>query len=126
MDYDNRENNPIFFPALIAALLLPAGVLCGDFGPWMLVTPFVALILSLVGLVISKKLQARFAGCVFCLVLSVLKLLYPIYLQYRYEHPYVPPIVTRSLTPEESASIESINEEIERAMGGNTATETSK
>ena len=49
MDYDNREKNPIFFPALIAELLLPAGALCGDFGPWMLVPPFAALILSLVG-----------------------------------------------------------------------------
>jgi len=126
MDYDNREKNPIFFPALIAALLLPAGVLCGDFGLWMLVTPFAALILSLVGLVISKKLQARFAGCVFCLVLSILELCFVAYMSKPISVPPAYTIQSHSLSPEESASIESVNEEINRALNEKPARRNEK
>ena len=115
MDYDNREKNPIFFPALIAALLLPAGVLCGDFGPWMLVTPFAALILSLVGLVISKKLQARFAGCVFCLVLSILELCFVAYMS---KPISVPPAYTIQPHYTSISETESFNEETDRAVKG--------
>ncbi len=116
--YVDREKNPLFLPALIVTLLpvIFLSVLFG-FGYLLLIIPSVAVFLSISGIVYGLSRDKRLIGCVFCLVLSVLKLLYPIYLQYRYVHPYVPPIVTRSLTPEESASIESINEEINRALG---------
>jgi ABC-type transport system involved in cytochrome c biogenesis permease subunit len=93
---------------------------------FLLVTPFAALILSLVGLVISKKLQARFAGCVFCLVLSILELCFVAYMSKPVSVPPAYTIQPHSLSPEESASIESVNEEINRALYGDNITKTSK
>ena len=124
--YD-RGKNPLFLPALIVTLLpvIFLSVLFG-YGYLLLIIPSVAVFLSVSGIVYGLSRDKRFIGCVFCLVLSILKMLYPIYLQYRYLHPYVPPIVTRSLTPEESASIQIVNEEIERALGGNASTRTAK
>ena len=130
--YVDREKNPLFLPALFVTLI-PGIFLSVLFGfgylllvYLLLVIPSVAVLLSVSGIVYGLSRDKRFIGCVFCLVLSVLKLLYPIYLQYRYEHPYVPPIVTRSLTPEERASIEIVNEEIERALHGDNVRRTTK
>lgn len=125
--YVDRDKNPLFLPALFVTLIpvIFLSVLFG-FGYLLLVIPSVAVLLSVSGIVYGLSRDKRFIGCVFCLVLSVLKLSYPIYLQYRYEHPYVPPIVTRSLTPEERASIEIVNEEIERALHGDNVRRTTK
>ena len=126
MDHDNREKNPFFLPALIV-ILFPVVLfvlhLDGVYLFW--VTPYVALVLSFAGLVTALVYQKRFAGCVFCLVLSILELFVPAYLSNNINPPK-PTEVTRSLTPEESASIESINEEIKRALGGDTVTRTAK
>jgi len=140
---NDREKNPFFIPALIAALIpavifavtlagayLPGGI--RFLGPMdnllfflMFASPFVSIILSVAGLVDARKLQEPFIGCLLCLVLSLLVLCsffwVPVYLN---NHHTDPPIeMTRSLTPEESASLESVNEEINRAMG---ITEASK
>ena len=138
-----REKNPFFLPALIAALIpavifavtlagayLPGGI--RFFGPMnnllfflMFAGPFVSIILSVAGLVDARKLQEPFIGCFLCLVLSLLVLCsffwVPMYLNNHHTDPRIE--MTRSLTPEESASLESINEEINRAMG---ITEASK
>ena len=124
MKYENRDKNPFFLPALIAALFFPAGILFGGFfglDILMLVTPYVALILSIAGLVTAIIWQKRFIGFVFCLVLSIFGILFPVYLS----RPIcASPLTTRS--PEESASIESVREEIDRALYGNTTTKTTK
>ena len=125
--YVDRDKNPLFLPALIVTLLPVVFLsLFFGFGYLLLIIPSVAIFLSVSGIVYGLSRDKRFTGCVFCLVLSVLKLLYPIYLQYRSEHPYVPPIETHSLTPEESASIESVNEEINRALNEKPARRNEK
>ena len=139
-----REKNPFFMPALIAALIpavifavtlagayLPGGI--RFFGPMdnllfflMFAGPFVSIILSVAGLVDARKLQEPFIGCLLCLVLSLLVLCsffwVPIYLQRTHKHPEVT-IVAHSYSPEE---IESINEEIDRALNRKTTTKTTK
>ena len=119
--YVDRDKNPLFLPALFVTLI-PGIFLSALFGfgylllvYLLLVIPSVAVLLSVSGIVYGLSRDKRFIGCVFCLVLSVLKLLYPIYLQ-----------VTRSLTPEERASIEIVNEEIERALHGDNVRRTTK
>lgn len=142
---NEKEKNPFFMPALIAALIpavifavtlagayLPSGVI-RFFKPMdnlifflMFASPFVSIILSVAGLVDARKLQEPFIGCLLCLVLSLLVLCsffwVPIYLQRTHKHPEVT-IVERSYSPEE---IESINEELNRIMHGGNTTETSK
>jgi hypothetical protein len=132
---DDREKNLFFLHTLIATFISTTAILCrGMFESFasylfMLVISFAALILSSMGLVTAKKLQARFVGCVFCLVLSFLEILFLLWLPFYLASPSRHPehsIVTHSLSPEESASVESINEEINRALNGKTFTETSK
>lgn len=139
-----REKNPFFMPALIAALIpavifavtlagayLPGGI--RFFGPMdnllfflMFAGPFVSIIISVAGLVDARKLQEPFIGCLLCLVLSLLVLCsffwVPIYLQRTHKHPEIT-IVAHSYSPEE---IESINEEVERALNRKTTTENTK
>ena len=141
---NEKEKNPFFMPALIAALIpavifavtlagayLPGGI--RFFGPMdnllfflMFAGPFVSIIISVAGLVDARKLQEPFIGCFLCLVLSLLELCsffwVPIYLQRTHKHPEIT-IVAHSYSPEE---IESINEEVERALHGNNYTETTK
>lgn len=140
-----REKNPFFMPALIAALI-PAVIftvsLISEYLPdgvnyfiepmallllyFMFPAPFVAIILSVAGLVYARRLQESFIRCFLCLVLSLLELAsffwVQIYLQRTYKHPEIT-IVAHSYSPEE---IESINEEVERALHGNNFTETTK
>ena len=118
-DYSEKKN-PFFLPALIV-ILFPVVIfvlhLDGVYLFW--VTPYVALVLSFAGLVSALIYQKRFAGCVFCLVLSILELFVPAYLSNNINPPK-PTEVTRSLTPEESSVIE----EMDRALGGKTITVT--
>ena len=118
-DYSEKKN-PFFLPALIV-ILFPVVIfvlhLDGVYLFW--VTPYVALVLSFAGLVSALIYQKRFAGCVFCLVLSILELFVPAYLSHNINPPK-PTEVTRSLTPEESSVIE----EMDRALGGKTITVT--
>ena len=141
---NEKEKNPFFLPALLTALIpaviftvtlagayLPGGI--RFFGPMdnllfflMFASPFVAIILSVAGLVYARRLQESFIRCFLCLVLSLLELAsffwVQIYQQRTHKHPEIT-IVAHSYSPEE---IESINEEIERALHGNNYTETSK
>ena len=150
MAYDNKEKNPFFIPALIATLIpavifffgfagsfiAAAGVhidiidAMGSLFTFLACTaPFVAIILSVAGLVDARKLQEPFIGCLCCLIITLLEVsLFFIWLNsYPAKmHENEVPIVSHSLTPEESAEIEKINEEIERALHGETAKETSK
>lgn len=125
MNHGDRDKNPFFLPALIM-ILIPVTILVLNFGGvhLILVTPYVALVLSVAGLITAMNRQKRFVGCVFCLVLSVLELLIPAYLSHNIHHEHT--IATRSLSPEESASIEIVNEEINRALKGETITATTK
>jgi hypothetical protein len=135
MKYDDREKNPFFKPALIATLISVIGLVscyCGIFiGQFFflpLSIPF-AFFLSIGGLVDARKLRESFIGCVFCLVISVFAAFsFLVCLQAYLSKPICAdePIVSRSYSPEESASIESINEEIKRALGGDTVTSTAK
>ena len=142
---NEKEKNPFFLPALLTALI-PAVIftvsLISEYLPdgvnyfiepmallllyFMFPAPFVAIILSVAGLVYARRLQESFIRCFLCLVLSLLELAsffwVPIYLQRTHKHPEIT-IVAHSYSPEE---IESINEEIERALHGNNYTETTK
>jgi ATP/ADP translocase len=143
---NQKEKNPFFLPALIATLfpviifvLYYANV--GRYFNDMLgildalkkllsfllfCTPFAAIFLSIAGLVDARKLQEPFIGCLCCLILVFLEILgFLSYLSRPISHPVVP-ITPHSHTYEESASIESVNEEINRAMYGNATTRTTK
>ena len=126
MHYGDREKNPFFLPALIAALIPVVFFFAVIFGisHLILIAPYVALILSITGLVYAFIWKTRFKGCVFCLVLSILEMFIPAYLSHNLFHTHT--IATYSLSPEESASAESIHEEINRALYGNTVTRTTK
>ena len=82
MDHSDGEKNPFFIPALIATLILPVGFfgLLFSFGYAIFLFPIAAIILSCVGLVIAKKLQARYLGCLLCLFLSILEILFVLWL----------------------------------------------
>ncbi len=147
---DNKEKNPFFIPALIATLIpVVIMVFClvvscfanvdgvssaFDALENLLVflacaAPFVAIILSVAGLVNARKLQEPFRGCLICLVSTLLEVsLFFIWLNsYPSKmHENEVPIVSRSLTPEESAEIESINEEINRALNEKPARRNEK
>lgn len=140
-----REKNPLFLPALIATLIptvifavimlggyLPNGVLnivlpvVSLLHPLMYIGPFVAIILSIAGLYYARQLQEPFIGCLLCLIMSLLLLFsffwLPMYLYNHHTHTE-PSIVAHSQSPEE---IESIREEINRALYGDNITKTSK
>ena len=145
-----KEKNPFFKPALIATLIpVVICVFCligscfsnvDDVSSAFdalanllvflaCVSPFVAIILSVAGLVNARKMQEPFIGCLFCLISTILGvLLFFVWLSSSIYHMHDNdvPIVSHSLTPEESAEIERINEEIERAINGGSAKETSK
>ena len=99
---NERAKNPFFLPALIVTLFYVVFFFeFIGFGYLLLGIPFVALILSVAGLVYALIRQKRFKGCVFCLILSILELLFPFYLQYRMDHrysPMPPPIHTHVVT----------------------------
>ncbi|MCR5488507.1 MAG: hypothetical protein K6F03_00385 [Saccharofermentans sp.] len=138
-----REKNPFFLPALIAALI-PAVILVilNIAGGYMnalmikllvcllLVTPFAALIFSVAGSVIARKRQKRLIGCAICYIISVLEVLFalcvPTYLQKAKTTPPDYTIVPHTLSPEQIAERESINEIINGKLKNNTVTETSK
>lgn len=141
-----RERNPFFLPALIATLIplaiyglyfageyLPSG-LRSNIEPMdkllmllMFTGPMAAAFFSGLGLTEARYLQRNFKGCLFCLIVSVLEL--PIFLgvsMYSYNHhTHTEPsiVVGPSRSPEE---IESIREEINRALYGDNTTKTSK
>ena len=135
MKHEDREKNPFFKPALIATLISVVGLVScycgmsiGQFFFLPLSIPF-AFFLSIGGLVDARKLRESFIGCVFCLVISVFAAFsFLVWLQAYLSKPICAdePIVSHSYSPEESASIESINEEIKRALNEKPARGTTK
>ena len=86
MYYGDREKDPLFLAVLIATLFSMAVILFGggSFGAYLfkVVISFTALIISSMGLITAKKMQARFIMCVLCLVLSFLELLFVLWLPF--------------------------------------------
>lgn len=142
---DKSDRNPFFLPALIATLI-PLAIyglyFAGDYLPsglrsiiepmdkllmlLMFTGPMAATFFSGLGLTEARYLQRNFKGCLFCLIVSVLEL--PIFFgvsMYSYNHHThtEPSIVDHSRSPEE---IESIREEINRALYGDNTTRTTK
>ena len=132
MDH-KREKNPFFLPALILALLsvvnyfglrlVHNGSLRDLLMVLELIVPPVALVLSIAVIVSAKKHGDNIGNITVCFsVCSIIVLLFSmfsfagLYLSGSF-HRCPPPMTTQSLTPEESASLESVKEEIERALG---------
>ena len=78
MNYYDNEKNPLFLPALIVTLIPIVfffGLLMSG-GYLLLIIPCVAFILSVAGLIAALIRNKRFIGCLCCLVLSVLEILF--------------------------------------------------
>ena len=134
---DEREINPFFLPALILALFLPVGFLCGGFVtffdvyPLIVITSLAALVFSIVGLVIARKTDAPGTGCSFCLVLSLIDVLLVVSMSVYFSRPlhnhdHLDTIVPHTLSSEQIAERESINEIINHSIRSNTVTRTTK
>lgn len=135
---DEREINPFFLPALILAAFLPVGFLCGgiltffDVYPLIVITSLAALVFSIVGLVIARKTDAPGKGCFFCLALSLLDVLLVVSLPVYFSRPLHyhdhidTTIVPHTLSSEQIAERESINEIINHSIRSNTVTRTTK
>ena len=126
MDYDNKEKNPLFIPALIATLIPLVSFIFGIVRLFTLfITPFVALILSASGLVFAAvNPQKRFAGCVLCLFVSLVEVLFvlcvPNYLSKAKSTPPDYTIATHTRSSEQIAERENINEIINHSIRSNT------
>lgn len=134
---DRSEKNPFFMPALIAALIpFVILVILNIAGGYMnalmikllvclmMVTPFAALILSIAGSVIARKRQKRLIGCAICFIISLLEVLFalcvPTYLSKAKTTPPDYTIVPHTLSSEQIAEKESINEIINGTLKSNT------
>ena len=134
MDYDDKEKNPFFMPAFILALFLPVGCLFGgileffEAFPLIVITSLAALVFSIVGLVIARKTDAPSAGCSFCLVLSLIDVLLIVSMSAYvsrplHNHDHIDTtIVPHTLSSEQIAERESINEIINHSIRSNTIT----
>ena len=139
---DRSEKNPLFIPAVIAAVfsavnyvvlrLSGYGSLQDSLIVLELIVPPIAFFLSIGALVTAIKHGEGIGNIGVCF--SIISIIVSLFSAYAFAGLYLsgelhhcePITVTRSLTPEESASIESINEEIERALNGGNTTRTSK
>ena len=139
MHYEDREKNPFFLPSFIM-VIIPVVLLFVFMGRGYLmifVTPYVALILSVAGLITALNRSKRFIGCVFCLVLSLVEVLLvismPAYMSgttHYHDHEHMDTIVPHTLSSEQIAERESIresiNEIINHSIRSNTVTGDSK
>ena len=110
MNNESERKNPLFIPALIATLIPLVSFIFGLLT--MFITPFVALILSASGLVFAAVYpQKRFAGCVLCLFVSLVEVLFVLCVPIKAKS--TPPdytIATHTRSSEQIAERESINE----------------
>ena len=128
MDKEREKKNPFFLPALIMTLIPVVIFVCyyADIARYfpdamahlllflMFTAPFAAIFLSVAGLYAAGKLQEPFIGCVCCLILVFLEILgFLSYLSRPIGYPE-PQIMTRNLTPEESASDWSLSLELKK------------
>lgn len=139
---DRSEKNPLFIPAVTAALfsavnyvvlrLIGYGTLMDCLKVLEMIVPPIAVVLSIVALVTAIKHGEGIGNIGVCF--SIISFIVSLFSMYAFAGLYLsgelhhcePITVTRSLTPEESASIESINEEIERALKGGNTTRSAK
>ena len=129
MNNESERKNPLFIPALIATLIPLVSFIFGIVRLLTLfITPFVALILSASGLVFAAVYpQKRFAGCVLCLFVSLVEVLFVLCVPTKAKS--TPPdytIATHTRSSEQIAERESINEIVNGTLKSNTVTETSK
>ena len=129
MNNESERKNPLFIPALIATLIPLVSFIFGLLT--MFITPFVALILSASGLVFAAVYpQKRFAGCVLCLFVSLVEVLFvlcvPNYLSKAKTTPPDYTIATHTRSSEQIAERESINEIINHSIRSNTITGDAK
>ena len=113
MNNESERKNPLFIPALIATLIPLVSFIFGLLT--MFITPFVALILSASGLVFAAVYpQKRFAGCVLCLFVSLVEVLFVLCVpNYFSKAKTTPPdytIATHTRSSEQIAERESIKE----------------
>ena len=113
MNNESERKNPLFIPALIATLIPLVSFIFGLLT--MFITPFVALILSASGLVFAAVYpQKRFAGCVLCLFVSLVEVLFVLCVpNYQSKAKTTPPdytIATHTRSSEQIAERESIKE----------------
>lgn len=110
MNNESERKNPLFIPALIATLIPLVSFIFGLLT--MFITPFVALILSASGLVFAAVYpQKRFAGCVLCLFVSLVEVLFVLCVPTKAKS--TPPdytIATHTRSSEQIAERESIKE----------------
>ena len=123
MNNESERKNPLFIPALIATLIPLVSFIFGLLT--MFITPFVALILSASGLVFAAVYpQKRFAGCVLCLFVSLVEVLFvlcvPTYLSKAKTTPPDYTIATHTRSSEQIAERESINEIVNYTLKSNT------
>ena len=126
---NESEKNPLFIPALIATLIPLVSFIFGIVRLLTLfITPFVALILSASGLVFAAVYpQKRFAGCVLCLFVSLVEVLFVLCVPTKAKS--TPPdytIATHTRSSEQIAERESIKEIINHSIRSNTVTRTTK
>lgn len=123
---DRSEKNPLFIPALIATLIPLVSFIFGIVR--LFITPFVALILSASGLVFAAvNPQKRFAGCVLCLFVSLVEVLFVLCVPTKAKT--TPPdytIATHTRRSEQIAERESIKEIINGKLKYNTITGDAK
>ena len=112
--------------------------LCGGFVtffdvyPLIVITSFAALVFSIVGLVVARKTDAPGKGCAFCLVLSLIDVLLVVSMSVYFSRPLHyhdhidTTIVPHTLSSEQIAERESINEIINHSIRSNTVTRTTK
>ena len=129
MNNESERKNPLFIPALIATLIPLVSFIFGLLT--MFITPFVALILSASGLVFAAVYpQKRFAGCVLCLFVSLVEVLFvlcvPNYLSKAKTTPPDYTIATHTRSSEQIAERESFNEIINHSIRSNTITGDAK
>ena len=113
MNNESERKNPLFIPALIATLIPLVSFIFGIVRLLtMFITPFVALILSASGLVFAAVYpQKRFAGCVLCLFVSLVEVLFVLCVPIKAKS--TPPdytIATHTRSSEQIAERESIKE----------------
>ena len=129
MNNESERKNPLFIPALIATLIPLVSFIFGIVRLLTLfITPFVALILSASGLVFAAVYpQKRFAGCVLCLFVSLVEVLFVLCVPTKAKS--TPPdytIATHTRSSEQIAERESFNEIINHSIRSNTITGDAK
>ena len=123
MNNESERKNPFFLPSLIAVVVPFVSFIFGIVRLLTLfITPFVALILSASGLVFAAVYpQKRFAGCVLCLFVSLVEVLFVLCVPTKAKT--TPPdytIATHTRSSEQIAERESINEIISHSIRSNT------